>query len=314
MKQKRVLRRGWLRKFAALTALVTAVAGLNLVGPQEAQAANSPYVPARYRLVWSDEFEGNSLNASNWTPATGAWGDNMQMVYKDQPRNLYVKDGSLHLVAYYEKGGVKTNVCGGQKVKTGKNCIQTRRYTSAMLRSRAKQHFKYGYYEAPIKLPKGHSSWSSFWLLAQDKTYGDWPHSGEIDVFESKGYDPQFVQSTAHWFNKDKGKRDQSNNWNKKHFGINTQDGYHTYGLLWEPNKLTYYIDGVKTHEIKSPLRGTHSNGFMPFDKEFYLLLNHGVGGNFLEGHYNPAGGYIERQYVNGQDMSVDYVRVYQKK
>lgn len=52
----------------------------------------------------------------------------------------------------------------------------------------------------------------------------------------------------------------------------------------------------------------------MPFDKEFYLLLNHGVGGNFLEGHYNPAGGYIERQYVNGQDMSVDYVRVYQKK
>ena len=47
----------------------------------------------------------------------------------------------------------------------------------------------------------------------------------------------------------------------------------------------------------------------MPFDKEFYLLLNH-----FLEGHYNPAGGYIERQYVNGQDMSVDYVRVYQKK
>ena len=183
-----------------------------------------------------------------------------------------------------------------------------------MLRSRDKQHFKYGYYEARIKLPKGHSSWSSFWLLAQDKTYGDWPHSGEIDVFESKGYDPQFVQSTAHWFNKDKGKRDQSNNWNKKHFGINTQDGYHTYGLLWEPNKLTYYIDGVKTHEIKSPLRGTHSNGFMPFDKEFYLLLNHGVGGNFLEGHYNPAGGYIEGQYVNGQDMSVDYVRVYQKK
>ena len=173
MKQKRALRRGWLRKFAALTALVTAVAGLNLVGPQEAQAANSPYVPARYRLVWSDEFEGNSLNASNWTPATGAWGDNMQMVYKDQPRNLYVKDGSLHLVAYYEKGGVKTNVCGGQKVKTGKNCIQTRRYTSAMLRSRDKQHFKYGYYEARIKLPKGHSSWSSFWLLAQDKTYGD---------------------------------------------------------------------------------------------------------------------------------------------
>ena len=120
MKQKRALRRGWLRKFAALTALVTAVAGLNLVGPQEAQAANSPYVPARYRLVWSDEFEGNSLNASNWTPATGAWGDNMQMVYKDQPRNLYVKDGSLHLVAYREKNGVKTNVCGGQKVKTGK--------------------------------------------------------------------------------------------------------------------------------------------------------------------------------------------------
>ena len=106
------------------TALVTAVAGLNLVGPQEAQAANSPYVPARYRLVWSDEFEGNSLNASNWTPATGAWGDNMQMVYKDQPRNLYVKDGSLHLVAYYEKGGVKTNVCGGQKVKTGKTAFR----------------------------------------------------------------------------------------------------------------------------------------------------------------------------------------------
>lgn len=153
--------------------------------------------------------------------------------------------------------------------------------------------------------------------LPQNGAYGGWPRSGEIDVFESKGSLPGFVQSNAHWFSEASAnpRRQQRPNYSTRDTTVNTQDEFHTYALQWEPTKLTFFLDGVKTHEINGPFTGMEHHGpGAPFDGAFYLRLNHAIGGKFLgDTPYQDAHAARSDYEGNGTDMEVDYVRVFQR-
>lgn len=67
---------------------------------------NNIFIPEGYELVWSDEFEGMSLDTENWTCETGrgynGWGNNELQYYTDRPENVQVRDGKLVITARRE--------------------------------------------------------------------------------------------------------------------------------------------------------------------------------------------------------------------
>ena len=108
-------------------------------------------VPDGYRLVWSDEFNGNAIDTSKWgyDIGGGGWGNNELEYYTDRSNNAYVSNGVLHIRALKEDYGGRS-------------------YTSARLLSKGKYEFQYGYVEARIALPVGMGIWPAFWMLGQN--------------------------------------------------------------------------------------------------------------------------------------------------
>ena len=122
-----------------------------------------------WQLVWSDDFDGTSIDATKWTHEVNCQGggNNEKQCYTDSSDNSFVSDGILHIVALPAAEGAE------------------KPYTSARLNTKGKADFKYGRFEMRAKLPSGQGSWPAFWMLPTDEVYGGWPRSGEIDIVES---------------------------------------------------------------------------------------------------------------------------------
>src|SRR5262249_25242655 len=142
-----------------------------------------------WKLVWSDEFDGTVIDLAKWDfdlgNGAGGWGNDELQYYTKDRENAFVKDGVLHLRA------LKNNV-GGFK------------YTSARLKTRKSDgselfNKKYGKFEFRAKLPTGRGIWPALWMLPQQDKYGGWPRSGEIDVMEARGQEPNKVLGTLHY-------------------------------------------------------------------------------------------------------------------
>src|SRR3954464_10612678 len=135
-------------------------------------------------LVWSDEFDGKSLDESKWEAiVNGRGGGNKELQYY-RKENARVENGMLIIEARKEKF-------------TGPD--GARDYTSARLRTKGKGDWKYGRIEVRAKLPKGQGIWPAIWMMPTDNRYGNWPNSGEIDIMELLGHEPQRVHGTLHW-------------------------------------------------------------------------------------------------------------------
>ncbi|GFP77204.1 carbohydrate binding domain-containing protein [Clostridium fungisolvens] len=254
-----------------------------------------------WSLVWSDEFDGsgtnvdtNGVNLDKWAyqNGTGAeygldgWGNNEQEYYTKD--NIKVQDGNLVIQA-------KNDGKGGKP------------YTSGRLWTNPTFDKTYGKFEARIKMPKGEGLWPAFWMMPKNSEYGTWASSGEIDIMEARGRLLDQVAGTLHY-----GKTWPNNKSTGDNYTFQSgQDitGYHTYSIEWEPGEMRWYVDGN--------LYQTTNNWFSqgenqpdkyaypaPFDKDFYMILNLAVGGNF-DGGKTPAASDIPAT------MSVDYVRVY---
>ncbi|MEM6772502.1 MAG: glycoside hydrolase family 16 protein, partial [Bacteroidota bacterium] len=235
-------------------------------------------------LVWSDEFEGNSLNTNDWNYQAGdgcdlgicGWGNNEQQWY--QQDNISVVDGILRITARQESVGGKP-------------------YTSGRITTRNKQEFRYGYLEARIKVPPGRGLWPAFWMLPTDEVYGFWPQSGEIDIMEWVGRDPETLFGTLHF-----GQPSPNNSSTGVELDLTDaawSDNFHTYAVAWEEGAITWYVDGYR-YGSRTPASLDGEN--WPFDQDFHFLLNLAVGGNF--------GGAVSNAAFPAT-MEVDYVRVY---
>ncbi len=101
------------------------------------------------------------------------------------------------------------------------------------------------------------------------KEYGGWPYSGEIDIMENVGYMPDSILGSVHAKS-----LDQTS-------GVNCKDNhtaYHVYAIEWDAQKIDFYFDQQRFQTVENPNKGHY---YWPFDKEFYLLLNLAVGGNW---------------------------------
>ncbi len=259
-----------------------------------------------YKLIWSDEFDGDSLDNTKWSCQIGTgtsegltdWGNQELEYYTDREENVRVENGELVITAIKEEKRV-----GGKMFTSAR--IRTVTDDDEVLFST-----KYGRVEARIKLPQGEGLWPAFWMLpVDDSIYNEWASSGEIDIMEARGRLPDRVEGTIHYG------QNWPNNVYKGQEYVFPEDtditDYHLYSLEWEPGILRWYIDNECYHTTeqwfsKGPASGADYTWPAPFDVPFYLLLNMAVGGTFdLES--NPY------SLDEPAEMKVDYVRVYQK-
>ncbi|WP_394222402.1 family 16 glycosylhydrolase [Alteromonas gracilis] len=281
-----------------------------------------------WELVWSDEFDGASIDDDNWTHEVNCdgGGNNESQCYTDSEDNSYVSDGSLKIVALPAEEGAQ------------------KPYTSARLNTRYKADFKYGRIEMRAKLPSGQGSWPAFWMMPTDEVYGGWPRSGEIDIMEAvnlkaqdaDGNPENHIYGTLH-YGQEWPNNDSSGQAYSLPSGANPADDFHTYAVEWQEGEIRWYMDGYlyatqRRSQIRYNANGeatglTHRGWYAeyydqgtgeltthwdnaPYDQEFYLILNFAVGGDWPV-NVNEAGIDAEA-FAEGQTYEVDYIRVYE--
>ena len=312
---------------SAATAAPTGVEGADSTASTTSLPSS---VASGYKMTWHDEFDGNKLDTTKWGYQYGCFdpAQRSQVNYTDSPENVSVQDGYLNLTARYSP--TKTKWDGTQIPRTCKDGSTTydAPFTSGMITTKTKDgKVLYaapgtGFYaEARIKLPTARSSWSSFWATG---TKGGWPGNGEIDVFESKGYDPSFLMSNIHTPRVGNPKKTQQHQGMMHGDTATSQSEFHTYGVLKTADAIEFYFDGQMTHRVKMQAMEGASNPFADPENGLVLKLNQMVGGSYLAKHDNwsdetfvDASKYAD-DYKSadgaGSTMYVDYVRVYEPK
>ena len=184
-------------------------------------------------------------------------------------------------------------------------------YTSGRINTQNKHDFTYGYFEARARVPEGQGYLPAFWLMASDEgKYGQWPKCGEIDIMEVKGQDTSLSYHTIH-YGYDVASHKENQVKLQKTEGAFYND-FHVYAVDWEPDSITWYVDGEKVGSTSDWHTGKNEETKLtypaPFDQDFYVILNLAVGGSWV--------GYPDQAVVDdmeNQQFDVDYVRVYQK-
>lgn len=241
-----------------------------------------------WTLTFASEFNDAS-DLDKWTPeiGDGGWGNNEQQYYTAE--NATVEDGHLVITAKKEDKGDS-------------------HYTSARLVTRGAFSQAYGKFEARIKLPEGAGFWPAFWMMPQDSVYGTWPTSGEIDIMENRGREPEKVEGTLHYGGEGSGHRYTGKGYTFPNGGKTTD--FHTYGIEWEPGEIRWYVDDILVqtqNDWYSISKDQAANNAYPapFDQKFYMILNLALGGNF-------DGGIMVKDDLFPGKMYVDYVRAYE--
>ncbi|WP_309398521.1 family 16 glycosylhydrolase [Cerasicoccus maritimus] len=241
-----------------------------------------PPVDGDWVMTFEDTFDGDSLDETKWTKCD----DHFSRFFIYQEENSYVESGVL-------------------KLRAEKKAVDGRQYTSGQIESFGKWAQQYGYFEARVKLPTTRGFWPAFWLMPDRFVDGPsdqrsiWIRNStqwggmEFDIMEHLcEWGPGRNNVAVHW----DGYRDDHKSWgtNKAFFGP-TPDGWHNFGMLWEPGKLTWFIDGVKKAEWSNERVGS-----VPA----YMKISLQLGGWATE---DIDMGNIHQTY------DIDYVRVWQK-
>ncbi len=240
-------------------------------------------------LVWSDEFDGDTISLDNWLFETGGggWGNKELQNYQAEG-NTEVSEGTLKITA---KRNTDNTIEGA--------------YTSARMNSR--QSFKFGRMEIRAKIPehKGNGTWPALWMLGSNISTVGWPACGEIDIMEYVSFKPDKTHFSVH-----STANNHTNGTEITSGAIDLEtieEEFHNFGVLWTNKYLKFYIDDVDNIQFVFR-RPTISNvDSWPFSNNFYFLMNIAVGGTWggLEGVDNSSFPAV---------MEVDYVRVYQVK
>ncbi|OFC69160.1 glycoside hydrolase family 16 protein [Alteromonas confluentis] len=323
------------KKITQLSRLAAAISVTTLVGcgggattDTDINIVDTTQPVTDWELVWSDDFDGTSIDDSKWTHEVNCagGGNNESQCYTDSDANSYVADGALHIVALPAEEGAE------------------KPYTSARLVTQYKADFKYGRFEMRAKLPSGQGSWPAFWMMPTDSVYGGWPRSGEIDIMEAvnlkamdaDGNPEANIHGTLHY-----GSEWPNNKYSGKAYklpdGSNPADDFHTYAVEWQEGEIRWYMDdylyatqrkSTVRYNSKGEATGLAHRGWYteyfdqtsgelqnyytnaPFDQEFFMILNLAVGGDWPS-NVNELGIDAEA-FAEGQTYEIDYVHVYQ--
>ena len=248
---------------------------------------SAPMDKGGWKLIWSEEFDYTGFpDSTKWSYDTEGnvyqWGNNEAQYYTSgRKENAWVSDGVLRITALKEP-------------------MEGRSYTSARLITKGKGDWLYGRFEIRAKLPTGRGTWPAIWMLPTDWEYGDWPKSGEIDIMENVGYDPDTIvgSSPTEKYNHAIGTQK-----NAKIACPDCYKAFHVYALEWEEDEYRLYVDDQLYFTFKNEGTGYE---VWPYDKRFHILLNLAIGGN-----WGGQKGIDDSLFPHV--FEIDYVRVYKK-
>ncbi|SKC89562.1 family 16 glycosylhydrolase [Ohtaekwangia koreensis] len=268
--------------FVSQTKQVTVVVGSNsgeVIIPTTGYSTPETY--NGMTLVWRDEFDGATLNTTDWTHeignGTNGWGNNELQYYR--PENTTVKDGHLIITAKKES-------------------FQGSNYTSSRIITNGKKTFKYGRVDIRAALPKGQGIWPALWMLGENINTVSWPKCGEIDIMELVGGTGKdnTVYGTVHW---DEGGNHADYGKSYKLSSGIFNDQFHVFSIVWTASKITWYVDDVQFNVID-----TTPAGLSEFQEKFFFIFNVAVGGKW------PGNPDASTSFP--QHMVVDYIRIFQ--
>lgn len=257
-----------------------------------------------YSLVWSDEFDGTTLNSENWSYETGygnfGWGNDEWQLYTSSSSNVSVAGGNLAINARCASPPACSKRDGS--------------ITSGRINSLNKFSFKYGKVEARIKPPVGDGAWSAFWMLGKNFPQIGWPRTGEIDIVEiHKRYSNEFTTHfTMHWCDDNKQNPASPevcfpdnegwtyNSQSRTDLSASLGDDFHVFSAEWTADGIVGKIDGIQYFYL-----AINPATMDEFLAEFFMILNVAIGGTL--------GGEPDAGTAWPQTMLVDYVRIYQE-
>lgn len=301
---------------------------------------------SEWQLVWSDEFDGNTLNTAYWNVEDNARGGGNAELQYYTPKNITIEN---HPVT-----GERCLVLNAQREDFG-----NRPCTSARLNTQDKVTVEYGKVEARIAFPHtADGLWPAFWMLGNNlaKDLGNddsidkqaeelakqqrvvWPKCGEIDICEmghhygiENGIQDYYFNGACHWgesFND--GAYPNVGQFCTSDYPV--QGDFHLFTLEWTEDSIAMYLDKDKYPDVvpyfQLSLRGKEINepGHY-FNHPFYLVLNLSVGGFFpgmpsaekypeIITADDPSFEKVTALPADGTPvkMYVDYIRVYKKR
>ena len=165
-------------------------------------------------------------------------------------------------------------------------------YTSARIKSEGLQEFTYGRVEIRAKLPSAGGTWPALWALGANFSTVGWPDSGEIDIMEHVGNNPNVPSSALHYPGNFAGTAVTAST------SVPTATSeFHNYTVEWTTDSIKFVVDDELVHLSFENTSDT------PFNSDFFFIMNIAMGGT-LGGSIDPA--------FTEDTMEVDYIRVYQ--
>lgn len=236
----------------------------------------------KYVMVWNDEFNTPGLpDSTKWGYEVGKVRNNeLQYYTKKRMENARIQDTVLIIEARKES-------------------YKGADYTAASVISKSKGDWLYGKFEISAKVPGGLGTWPAIWMMPTDDVYGGWPKSGEIDIMEYVGMDPDNLYYNIH-FQGTSGKGHESTG-NKTDYK-QPYNKFVKFTLVWTPAKMEWFEDDKLVHTY---LKKSDDPKEWPFNKRFYLMLNLAYGGAW-GGQRGVDDTKLPHQFM------VDYVRIYQ--
>lgn len=244
-------------------------------------------VSAQEPLIWSDEFDGTSVDTAAWNLETGGNGWGNQELQNYLAENASVSGGSL--------------VIDIKRENTGR-----RKFTSARLTTENKFSFQYGRIEARIMVPDlADGLWPAWWTMGIQP--GFWPDRGELDIMEMGSADAiqggvinRRVISAAHW----------DFQGSTADYGLSLDapadlnGSWHIWEMTWTPDFINTYLDGQQIWEFD--IRPIEEASLHEFHQPHFMLTNVAVGGTFT--------GILSVDGITAPlpaQMRVDYIRLY---
>lgn len=215
-----------------------------------------------YELTFNDEFNGNEVDVKKWVDHLVPYaGNNEGRTHGDKELQFYAPlSEGYHILSD-----------GVLKLKADKRILNSDYlYTSAMISSKDKFKQKFGYFEMKAKFPEGVGFWPAFWLLPDAEEGQPWPP--EIDITEFLGENPNTLHFANHMsanYPSIGGPEGGYDNFDFKDIETDYTKKFHTFGLLWEPDKLSWFVDGDKKYESTEKIP----------QHPMYIIVNLAVGG-----------------------------------
>ena len=244
-------------------------------------AGSASFAEDQYELVLAEEFDGAELNRDIWQTTMAFIGRQGGRYHNDSylsystDEDVQIEDGCLRLRAH-------------RRPVLGDDPVGSFSFSQGLISTHERFSFTYGYVEIYARMPSGQGVWPTIWLMPVDTNA--WPPEFDIAEYYASTNRLRFGLATGtmtevRWDEISSEDRSAS-------------DGWHVYGLLWEPGRAVWLMDG----EVKLEVRGERVPSI-----PMYLILNNGV-----SSRVGPSG-EPGTDTVFPNFLEVEYIHIYQR-